>query len=331
MELDTLLTFKEEEEEQQQQQQQQQLQSQEKEVDEKQVPKEFTKLIADFVKDMRLAFPEYGPLIDKWYLIKTNKEVYDYCRKVYRRHHHSILYRLDALFNDNFETNTDFLPGISFAHLWQFEDLSDKHRNMIWNYLQMVLISVMTEDEIDKTKISDTISGLEQSFAEQQQQQQEQQQQQTSPLPSPSPEGMEEFMNSKLAGIAKEIANETSKDFEHLKDASDFHTVFDSLFKNPEKLMSIVKNVSDKLDTKLKSGDMNETELMDEASFMMKKMAGMPHLNEMMQTISKFKESEQKQQQQQQQTKRTAQKLSKKKQKEEDKFFDEVFSQIKNR
>jgi hypothetical protein len=58
--------------------------------------------------------------------------------------------------------------------------------------------------------------------------------------------------------------------------------VFKRLFKNPTKLMSLVKNVGSKLDEKLKKGDINESELLKEAGEMMQHMKNMPGMKEMM-------------------------------------------------
>ena len=39
------------------------------------VPEEFNKVIKDFVGDLKTTFPEYEPLINKWW---TNKSKFDY-------------------------------------------------------------------------------------------------------------------------------------------------------------------------------------------------------------------------------------------------------------
>ena len=46
--------------------------------------------------------------------------------------------------------------------------------------------------------------------------------------------------------------------------------------KDPTKLMSLVKNVGEKLDTKIKNGDINENELMSEATDLLGKMNDIP-------------------------------------------------------
>ena len=57
--------------------------------------------------------------------------------------------------------------------------------------------------------------------------------------------------------------------------------VFNKMFKNPGKLMGMVKNIGDKIDKKLKSGEIDEKELMQEASELMTKMKSMPGMKNM--------------------------------------------------
>ena len=57
--------------------------------------------------------------------------------------------------------------------------------------------------------------------------------------------------------------------------------IFKNLLKDPKKLMGLVQSVGKKLDEKLKSGEVKETELLKEASDMLKKMKEMPGMNHM--------------------------------------------------
>ena len=58
-----------------------------------------------------------------------------------------------------------------------------------------------------------------------------------------------------------------------------------NIFKNPTKLMDIVKNIGSKLEEKFKSGDLKESELLEEAQGIMDKMKDMPGLKEMMSSM----------------------------------------------
>jgi hypothetical protein len=74
-------------------------------------------------------------------------------------------------------------------------------------------------------------------------------------------------------------------DFE---DATDMKDVFQNLIKNPTKLMGLVKNVGSKLDDKIKSGDLKESELISEATDIMNKMKNMPGMGNIQSMLSKM-------------------------------------------
>jgi hypothetical protein len=63
---------------------------------------------------------------------------------------------------------------------------------------------------------------------------------------------------------------------------------FNKLIKNPTKLMGLVKNVGDKLDSRIKSGEIKESELIAEASEIMNKMKNMPGLGDIQSMLSKM-------------------------------------------
>ena len=52
--------------------------------------------------------------------------------------------------------------------------------------------------------------------------------------------------------------------------------------------MGLVKNVGEKLDTRIKSGEIKESELMQEASEMIQKMKGMPGMGDIQSMLSKM-------------------------------------------
>tara|TARA_Y100000389_G_C17303128_1_gene433997 strand:- start:383 stop:907 length:525 start_codon:yes stop_codon:yes gene_type:complete len=73
-----------------------------------------------------------------------------------------------------------------------------------------------------------------------------------------------------------------------MSDGQSVDGVFKTLFKQPTKLMSLVKNVGGKLDAKMKSGDLKESELLEEASEIMKKMKNIPGMGNMKDIFSKM-------------------------------------------
>ena len=109
----------------------------------------------------------------------------------------------------------------------------------------------------------------------------------------PNPEDLHQHINGlldgKLGRLAHEIAQETAEGLdEEINEATNVNDVFQKLFKDPGKLISMVKNVGKKLDEKLKSGEIKESELMQEASELMEKMKSMPGMKNMDNILSKM-------------------------------------------
>jgi hypothetical protein len=85
------------------------------------------------------------------------------------------------------------------------------------------------------------------------------------------------LINGKIGSLAKELAEETAKDLDiDENNISNVNDVFKQLFKNPQKLMGLVNNISSKLDTKMKDGSIKESELLEEAGSIFKNMKDMP-------------------------------------------------------
>lgn len=297
--------------------------------EQREIPEEFTKIMKDFVSDISITFPEYQPIIDKWWKPKTFDDIEDedaktkallidaqekirflfnHCISVYPEQFFDILYQKVEIFDNESSVNTEFLPGISFKYLWNC-DISDKTRETIWKYLQMVLICIIgsvdnkeafgdtsklfeaINEEEFKGKLEKTLEGMQGLFENLGKDGGKSENGESEPsINLPSADDIHGHINCMLGGklgdLAREIAEETTQnlniDMEGVTDAKD---VFQKLFSNPGKLMSMVKNVSDKLDQKMRSGDINKNELMSEASEMlnkMKNMPGMPNIQELL-------------------------------------------------
>ena len=97
------------------------------------------------------------------------------------------------------------------------------------------------------------------------------------------------ILEGSLGKLAHEIAEETAQELHN--DMSGSETVgdiFQKLMKNPQKLLNMIKKVGNKLDEKLKSGEIKESELMKEASELMEKMKKMPGMGGMDKILSKM-------------------------------------------
>jgi hypothetical protein len=97
------------------------------------------------------------------------------------------------------------------------------------------------------------------------------------------------MLDGKLGKLAKEIAEETAANLNiEMEDVTDMKGVFNNLIKNPGKLMGLVKSVGDKLDSRIKSGEIKESELMAEATEIMNKMKDMPGMENIQSMMSKM-------------------------------------------
>jgi hypothetical protein len=97
------------------------------------------------------------------------------------------------------------------------------------------------------------------------------------------------MLDGKIGQLAREIAEDAAANLDiDFDDATDVKSVFQKLMKNPTKLMGLVKNVGSKLDSKMKSGELKESELIAEATEIMNKMKGMPGMDNIQSMLGKM-------------------------------------------
>jgi hypothetical protein len=284
----------------------------------RQIPEEFKKVVPDFINDIKTTFPEYVPIINQWWVSNTFDEpemtakiekVFNHCLGIFPERFFDILYKNAEMFDKDSDVNTEFLPGLSFKYLWNF-DISDNTKETIWKYLQLISISIigcvkdqsafgdsaklfesLNEDDF-KGKLEETLEKMQNMF-ENNSGDEGSESSGNDKTNMPSVDDIHNHISGMLGGklgdLAREIAEETAgnldMDFENVTDVKD---VFQKMFKNPGKLMSIVKNVGDKLDSKMKSGEINQTELMSEASEIMNKMKNMPGMQDIQSMLGKM-------------------------------------------
>jgi len=279
-------------------------------IDSIKIPEEFTKIIKEFIHDILHTFPEYQLLIDKWWKKENNEPtqesveyIFNYCIRTYPARFSEILYQNVELFSNENNYNTDFLPGISFKYLWSC-NITDKTRETIWKYLQLILISLIgsikdktlfgdtskllesIDEEEFKNKLEETLDNMKTLF--------ENNESTSKEFNIPSSDDihshMHTMLNGKLGDLAREIAEETVNDFnlDMTDESTDPQELFKKLFSEPDKLMNLVKTVGSKLDSKMKSGEMNQSDLMTEASNMMNKMKSVPGMENIQEMISKM-------------------------------------------
>jgi len=284
---------------------------------------DFKKIISDFVADIATVFPEHGEACAAVYNMDT-AAVFEHCKRTYAPHFFNILYRNDTvLFADPIE----LLPGLNFKALWETSDVSEATKEAVWKYLQLVMFSVVSDlsdtstfgdaaklfeaidESVLKSKLEEVMEQMQDMFktdapatdtaASNNNNNNEGSANEGSANAPPAPDGafdpnsMHEHLSGLLGGkignLAKEIAEETAAEL-NLKpeDEASVQSVFQNLFKNPGKLMGIVKSVGKKLDAKMKSGEIKESEIMQEASDLMNKMKKMPGVNNMADLLKKM-------------------------------------------
>jgi len=251
--------------------------------------------------------------------------VFRHCVKVLPERFFDILYKNADIFKEDSAINTEFLPGIVFKQLWAC-DISDNTRETIWKYLQLVLFSVIgsvhnsaelgdtaklfeaiNEDEL-KDKLAETLENMQSMFdtftannngTHEANGEEDANEAQGTNETEGAKEGMpnvedlhkhiHKMMEGKLGKLATELAEETAAeldlDIDETKDAKD---VFQKLFKNPGKLMNMVKNIGGKIETKIKSGEIKESELMSEGMDLLNQMKNMPGMGDMSKVFSQM-------------------------------------------
>jgi len=83
--------------------------------------------------------------------------------------------------------------------------------------------------------------------------------------------------------LAEETAQELNLDMENVSTSQD---VLQKLLSNPGKIMSMVKNVGGKIDEKIKSGEIKESELISEGVEILNKMQNIPCMGNMQEMFS---------------------------------------------
>jgi hypothetical protein len=320
------------------------------------IPDEFFKIINDFTQDISITFPEYSPIINKWWVSNadttglTDEEIYQkcaarleeketktkkvflHCLRVIPERFFDILYQNEKMFEEGSDINTEFLPGIVFKYLWTC-DISQTTRATIWKYLQLLLFSIINsvkssddfgdtaklfeainENEL-KSKLEETLNHVQDMFnfsGQSDENENENNSQQTQgegegegdgagagagagagtpemPTAENIQDHIQKMMQGKLGKFAMELAEETADELNlDMDNQASANDVFQKLFKNPGKLMSIVKNLGSKLDEKIKSGELKESELISESMEMLNNMKNMPGMNNMHEILSKM-------------------------------------------
>jgi hypothetical protein len=277
-------------------------------------PAEFIKVISDFVRDVETTFPEYAMVLRKW--STDHERLYDFCVRKYIPRSVDFFNKNEAIFGEEAEVDTEFLPHIHFKNLWQYEDLTEATKDAIWSYLQLITISLgKTAEETKESPTNEEMDEIVQQALEHMSQIWNRPNSEETIDPSvttsepsnsntfgsvgeeepgthsgTSPPDFDGLFTGKLASIAKELAEETAGSLSFAEDAT-LEDATKQLFSNPANLSSVMKSVSEKLDARMKNGDLNQEELMSEAMAMMGKMSSIPGLGNLFNNLPNMAKS----------------------------------------
>ena len=281
---------------------------------ENQIPKfseEFRNSIVDFTNDLTPTFPEYAHLWKKWSDSSTSEDdfqqLFEHCLKVYPERFFDILNQKTQMFEQNESINLEFLPNVDFKMLFHGEGVSDKIRESIWKYLQIVLLIVVKSlqdkfnfgdamkmfDDLNvddlQNQLEDVLGNITNFFEENVKEQQSEAQDgdESSKAKMPNIPKMEELndhlqslFNGKIGQLAKELADDMGNDLaeslgKDMEGVTSTKDVLSKLMQNPDKMGNIINSVKNKLTSKMESGEISKEDLMNEANEMMGKMKGM--------------------------------------------------------
>jgi hypothetical protein len=246
------------------------------------VPPEFVKVLKTFLADLKSTFPEIELTPELAHIrdVEVPAEpqcaaVYDYAKTTFPNHLFDIL----GQNNELFAKDVFFLPGINFRLLWN-ENISEKTKETIWNYLKLMVLLLVggggmfgdLKDEGLKTKLDEAAKNIHSFFSGAETEE---------PVNAENlKDNLEGLMGGKLGALAKEIAAETMGEATPEK--------LQSMMRDPTKMMGLVSSVGEKLDKKLKSGDIKESEMLEEAADMLKKLQDMPGMGGFKEMFKKF-------------------------------------------
>ena len=238
------------------------------------IPENFYKIVKDFILDLFGTFPELNQnkiLVDISNNVQEQYQpIYDHIMSSFPTHFMSILNENESMFTED----CFLLPEVNFKTLWS-DNITDKTKKIIWKYLKLILFVVMGNDptmldmfqnENLQDKMKDTIEEMKTLFEK------------DSPDIHKHLEGM---MDGKIGLLAKEIAEETVG-------SEPQEEMIKNMMSDPSKMFKLMNSVGDKITNKIKSGQLKESELIEEATQMLQNMKNMPGMKQFESMFNQF-------------------------------------------
>ena len=134
------------------------------------IPDNFVTILSDFANDLSNPFPEYEYLWSKWRVtenIPTSmvQSAFFHCQEIYPERFFDILYQNDDIFKNENKINTCFLPNVEFKLLFNSPGVSEKTKNAMWKYIQLILFTIVgnVKDKSDFGKTMNLFDGIDET------------------------------------------------------------------------------------------------------------------------------------------------------------------------
>lgn len=134
------------------------------------IPEKFVSIISDFTNDLSNPFPEYEYLWSKWRVLDNVpnsmiQSLYNHCQEIYPERFFDILYQNEDIFQHESKVNTCFLPNVEFKMLFNSPGVSEKTKNAMWKYIQLVLFTIVgnVKDKQDFGKSMNLFEGIDET------------------------------------------------------------------------------------------------------------------------------------------------------------------------
>jgi hypothetical protein len=250
-------------------------------------------LVHNFVSDLKPTFPEVADeLVGVERL--TQEQFVEAAAPVYAESFFYILQKNDELFEaKGRRKGLELLPGVDFCKLWNADGITDGTREAMWRHLQLIMFELIPLVG-DKAQFGDSASLFEAITPDQLQEQIEsaftnlnlegdgekgENGEEADPgkaerVASEFTEHISGLMGGNLGRLANEIAEEVGHELGLTRNATQKEVM--ELLRDPTRMMSLVKKIGKKLEEKIASGEVKESELLKEAAEVVDKLKDIP-------------------------------------------------------
>jgi hypothetical protein len=236
-------------------------------------PEGFCTILHDFIRDLTGTFPE---LLEKPYIqelaTRPIAEVQPHYDIVFQHVISTLPPSCLDILNQNegmFAEPFLLIPDVDIALLWN-DRITSTTKAVLWKYLKLILISTMehmnkdVSELLNEEKLKKMIEELSSTENKED-----------------ISERFKSMIDGKIGNLAKEIAAET------VGENPDEETIR-NIMSSPSSITNLVGAVGDKITNKIKSGELKESELLEEATQMLSKLKDMPGMGQFEAMFSKL-------------------------------------------